>query len=122
MESTNRQREIIDNYLFELEKHINDLKSGKAEKTFKIKDIAELLFIHPKHLSNTIYQVLGKSPCDIYEEKLISISKELILTTDLSISAIARHLTYDPSNFTKFFKRFEGITPKQFRENYKHKN
>jgi AraC-like DNA-binding protein len=29
---------------------------------------------------------------------------------------IARHLTFDPSNFTKFFKHFEGITPKKFRE------
>jgi AraC-like DNA-binding protein len=25
-------------------------------------------------------------------------------------------LTFDPSNFTKFFKNYEGITPKQFRE------
>ena len=50
------------------------------------------------------------------ERKLMDIAKELILTTDLAIAEIARQLTFDPSNFTKFFKHFEGITPKKFRE------
>jgi AraC-like DNA-binding protein len=111
-----RQKEIVAQYLHELDKHLADLKSGNAEHTFEIKDLAELLFIHPKHLSNTIQEVLGKSPCDIYEERLIEISKELLLTTNKPISHIAQTLTYDPSNFTKFFKSFEGMTPKKFRE------
>ena len=55
-------------------------------------------------------------PCDIYEERLMNIAKELILTTKLSIAEIARQLTFDPSNFSKFFKHFAGITPKQFRD------
>lgn len=111
-----RQREIVTQYLHELNKHLEDLKNGRADKTFEIKDLAELLFIHPKHLSNTIQEVLGKSPCDIYEERLIEISKELLLTTGHTISYIAQTLTFDPSNFTKFFKSYEGKTPKQFRE------
>lgn len=111
-----RQKEIVSQYLQELDKHLTDLKTGKVDKTFEIKDLAELLFIHPKHLSNTIQEVLGKSPCDIYEERLIEISKELLLTTNKPISHIAHTLTFDPSNFTKFFKSFEGTTPKKFRE------
>ena len=55
-------------------------------------------------------------PCEIYEEKLMNIAKELILTTNLSIADIARQLTFDPSNFGKFFKHFAGVTPKQFRD------
>ncbi|WP_207896735.1 helix-turn-helix domain-containing protein [Flaviaesturariibacter flavus] len=46
----------------------------------------------------------------------MGIAKELILTTDLSIAAIARQLTFDPSNFSKFFRHFTGITPKKFRD------
>ena len=111
-----RQKEIVANYLQQLDLHLTDLKEGKAEKTFEIKDLADLLFVSPKHLSNTIQEVLGKSPCDIYEERLIEISKELLLTTNKPISHIAQTLTFDPSNFTKFFKSFEGKTPKQFRE------
>ncbi len=111
-----RPKEIVRQYLFHLDKHIDELKNGRANTTLQIKDIAGLLFIHPKHLSNTIQDVLGKSPCDLYEERLIKISKELILSSDKSISSIARHLTFDPSNFTKFFKSYTGMTPKRFRE------
>ena len=111
-----RANEISKQFLEELDKHMLELKSGQAETSFEIGDIASLLHIHPTHLSNTIKATLKKSPCDIYEEKLVNVSKELIQTTPLSIAAIARQLTFDPSNFSKFFKHFEGITPKKFRE------
>lgn len=110
-----RQNQIVKDYLFQLDVHINDLRIGKAEKTFEIKDLAELLHIHPTHLSNTISHALGQSPCDLYEQRLVALSKELLLNTTLPIKAIALQLFYDPSNFTKFFKHFEGTTPKQFR-------
>lgn len=117
--ASGRQQEIVTQYLHELDKHLADLQQGKAESTFEIKDLAALLFIHPKHLSNTIHEVLGKSPCDIYEERLIAIAKELILSTNKPIAHIAQLLTFDPSNFTKFFKSYVGTTPKKFREENK---
>ena len=116
LELVKRPKEIARQFLTELDKHMLELKSGAAESTFEVQDIASLLHIHPTHLSNTIKDELKKSPCDIYESKLMAVAKELILTTDLSIAEIARQLTFDPSNFTKFFKHFEGITPKKFRE------
>jgi AraC family transcriptional regulator, regulatory protein of adaptative response / methylphosphotriester-DNA alkyltransferase methyltransferase len=93
-----RQKEIVKDYLTQLDKHIDDLKSGTAESTFEIKDLADLLHIHPTHLSNTISQVLGQLPCDLYEQKLMTISKELLLSSNRAISEIARQLSYDPSN------------------------
>ena len=100
----------------ELDQHLADLKAGRAMSTFEVQDIAALLHIHPTHLSNTVQDELKRSPCDIYEEKLVAIAKELILTTNLSIAEIARQLTFDPSNFSKFFKHFTGTTPKKFRD------
>jgi AraC-like DNA-binding protein len=114
--TSSRQHEIVTQYLHQLDKHLADLKQGKAESTFEIKDLASLLFIHPTHLSNTIHQVLGKSPCDIYEERLIEIAKDLLLSSNQPIAQIAHTLTFDPSNFTKFFKSHVGTTPKKFRE------
>lgn len=111
-----RSKEITEAFLKVLDQHMADLKSGKAASMFEVKDIASQLHIHPTHLSNTIQEELKRSPCDIYEERLMHIAKELILTTDLSIAEIARHLTFDPSNFSKFFKHFAGTTPKKFRE------
>lgn len=111
-----RKKEIVEQYINELDKHILQLKKGEVTETFEIRDFAAILHIHPAHLSNTIKEVTGRSTCDFYEERLLKISKELLLDTSLSISQIAAHLTYDPSNFTKFFKHYTGITPKKFRE------
>ena len=111
----NRAKEITGEFLKILDQHMDDLRSGKAITTFEVQDIAALLHIHPTHLSNTIQEELKRSPCDIYEERLMHVAKELILTSTLSIAAIARQLNFDPSNFNKFFRHFAGITPGQFR-------
>jgi len=114
-----RQKEILDEYIKQLDLHIQDLKEGKAERAFEIRDLARILHVHPVHLSNTIKEVTGQSTCDFYEERLVQVSKELLLETNLPIAQIAAQLTYDPSNFTKFFKHFTGMTPKQFRNLHK---
>lgn len=111
-----RNQEIIDTYRLELDKHLQDLRLGKAEGTLEISDFAEMLHIHPTHLSNILHQVLGKSPCDLYENGLIELSKDLLTTTNKAIGEIAHQLHYDPSNFTKFFKNYTGLTPKQYRQ------
>jgi len=114
-----RKREIVKEYIAELDKHIQQLKEGNVNRALEIRDFAELMHIHPVHLSNTIKEVTGQSSCSFYEERLLKISKELLLATDLPIAQIARQLTYDPSNFTKFFKAFAGTTPKKFRDQHK---
>jgi AraC-like DNA-binding protein len=106
-----RPKEIAKQFLLELDKHMSDLKSGKAETSFEVQDIASLLHIHPTHLSNTIKEELKRSPCDIYEEKLMNIAKELILKTDFSIAEIARQLTFDPSNFLSFLNILKVSRP-----------
>jgi AraC family transcriptional regulator, regulatory protein of adaptative response / methylphosphotriester-DNA alkyltransferase methyltransferase len=113
--SSARQQEIVTQYLLELDKHLLQLKNGEAETTFEIKDLAALLFIDAKHLSNTIKEVTGQSPCDIYELRLMDVAKDLIANTNYSIATIARTLTFDPSNFTKFFKSYANITPNAYR-------
>lgn len=75
------------------------------------------MHIHPRHLSNTIKLVTGNSPCAFFEDKILDIAKQHLEENKISITEIATMLTYDPSNFTKFFKRFAGMTPKQYRKN-----
>ena len=113
-----RKKEITRDYLARLDEHIIQLKEGKAARALEIRDLAAMLHVHPVHLSNTIKQVTGKSTCSLYEERLVLISKELLLTTNFPVAQIARQLTYDPSNFTKFFKHYTGITPKKFRDQH----
>lgn len=117
--SSVRQREIVSDYLQKLDEHIQALKTGTEDRAREINEFAEMLHIHPVHLSNTIKEVTGQSSCSLFEERLVQASKELLLQPHLSIKEVAVQLTYDPSNFTKFFKRFTGLTPKQFRESSK---
>jgi AraC family transcriptional regulator, regulatory protein of adaptative response / methylphosphotriester-DNA alkyltransferase methyltransferase len=111
-----RATEIVDKYQKLLDQHIDDLRHGRAERTLEINDFAEMLHIHPTHLSNTLHQTLGQSPCDLYENRLLSLAKELLSDLKMPVGDIARQLYYDPSNFTKFFKAYTGITPKQYRQ------
>ncbi len=111
-----RKKEIARQYLAELDKHILELKEGKADRAKEIRDFASVMHLHPVHLSNTIKEVTGESTCNLYENRLLAVAKELLLTTSLPVAQIARQLTYDPSNFTKFFKAYTGITPKKFRD------
>ena len=113
---SNRKIEIANQFLFELDKHLTELKTGQVTKSIELNEIAERLFIAPNHMSDTVSEVLGKSPCEIYENKLLEISREMLESSNKQISEIARSLDYDPSNFTKFFKSFTGLTPSQYRK------
>ena len=111
-----RQHEITATFLKEIDKHLLDITDGRTLDMFEIRDIAEIMHIHPTHLSNTIKLTTGKAPCYFFEEKILTIAKSMIEKNEETIGNIATSLTYDPSNFTKFFKRFTNQTPKQYRE------
>lgn len=113
-----RQHEIAADYLIELDKHLADIVSGRATEMFEVRDFAGILHVHPTHFSTTIKSATGHSPCFFFEERLMEISKSMLQNVSMPISEIARILTYDPSNFTKFFKHFSRQTPKQYREAY----
>lgn len=106
-----RKKQIADKFLSELDRHLADLKDGNVETAYGIAQIAELMFIDPNHLSDTIKKVLGKSPCSIFEEKLIDICRDIIINSDKPIGEIASTFDYEPSNFIKLFKRYTGTPP-----------
>lgn len=113
-----RQHEITADFLREVDNHLADILSGRKDQMFEIRDFAALLYIHPIHLSSTIKAATGHPPCYFIENRLMEISKSMLQNSDMSIAEVARTLTYDPSNFTKFFKRFSEKTPKQYRADY----
>ncbi|HEY8934883.1 MAG TPA: AraC family transcriptional regulator [Cyclobacteriaceae bacterium] len=113
-----RQHQITADFLKAIDKHLLDLVEGRATEMFEIRDFAEEMHIYPTHLSNTIKLTTDKSPCFFFEGKILMIAKAMLEENQLSIAEIASKLTYDPSNFTKFFKHFTGQTPKQYREQF----
>ncbi len=110
-----RAQEITADFLTEINKHLLDIVEERVTEMFEIRDFAEILHIHPRHLTDTIKLTTGNPPCYYFEEKILNIAKGMLLQQEVPIKSIAISLTYDPSNFTKFFKRFTGQTPKEYR-------
>lgn len=114
-----RKDEIAADFLKIAEAHIADLMAGRATRRYHAKDFAEKLFIHPRHLTNTIRLTLNTSPCDHMEERILEESIKLLKDTDLHIAEIGQRFAYDePTNFTKFFKSMTGQTPLQYRKQF----
>lgn len=112
-----RKQEITDEFLGLLDSHIADILAGRIDFMHRVKDFAALLHIHPTHFSNTIKLTTGKSPCDFVEERIILEARKMLDDLSIPIKDIAYHLTFqEPTNFTKFFKAMEGITPRQYRQ------
>lgn len=114
-----RSQEITENYFQFLNKHIADVVSGTVDQFMEINQIASELFLSHKHLTDTVQKETGNHPCHFYDLKIIDEAKRMLSQTDKSIAEIAKTLTYDPSNFSKFFKKFVGQTPGQFRKENK---
>jgi len=80
------------------------------------REYAELLFITPSHLNVICNELLGKSAGEIIRNRVVLEAKRLMINLDLSISEIGYELNFrDNSYFSKFFKKYAGITPEEFR-------
>ena len=59
----------------------------------------------------------GKCPKTIIQETVLLESKRMLIDRSLTVKEISYNLGYDePTNFTKFFKKFTSMSPEQFRE------
>jgi AraC family transcriptional regulator of adaptative response / methylphosphotriester-DNA alkyltransferase methyltransferase len=111
-----RQAEILTQFQQVLERHLDDFLAGRVEKMYELHEIAALLCLHPGHLSKLIKLATGHHACHFYQQKIVLEAKKLLTSSELPIGEIAHKLDYDVSNFTKFFKRFTGLTPSAYRK------
>ncbi len=116
MSKMRRSEEITSQYFSFLDKHIREVIEGIVPEFMEVNEIAGKLAVSHTHLTDTIKKEKGKHPCYFYDEKIIEAAKTMLCSSDKSIAEIAGILTYDPSNFSKFFKKMTGITPGNFRK------
>lgn len=110
-----RPEEIHQEFLALIDRHLDDLVHQRATEMLEIEDFAEKLHIHPTHLSNTIKELSGISPCGLYQPKILAVAQQLLSDPALTIRDTALRLSFESSQFTKWFKQLSGITPKTYR-------
>ncbi|KQM71461.1 AraC family transcriptional regulator [Pedobacter sp. Leaf216] len=83
------------------------------------KDYAEMLFITPNHLNAICKELIGAQAGEVIRERILLEAKRLLVSGEVNISQIANELNFnDNSYFTKFFKKYSGLTPEQFKRDY----
>lgn len=88
-----------------------------ANPDISLSAIAEKFDITPQYLSAIFKEKTGQNLSDYILNLRMNRAKELLLTTDYSVTQIAKSIGYtEVSGFTKAFKKFEGVSPNKFRE------
>jgi AraC-like DNA-binding protein len=87
-----------------------------------INDLAEFVELSPSYLSRLFKQNLGVSVSDYIREKKIEKAENLLKYSDKSLIDIANYLAFSSqSHFIKTFEKYEGLTPKKYRDKHYHK-
>lgn len=111
-ESTAHQNETFTNFLRILEENYH--------RPVGVRFYAEKLFMSSRNLNLICRNILQKSVSEIIETRKLIEAKNLLVTTDKTISEIAYELGYNENSyFSNVFKKKAGQTPGQFREEMK---
>ncbi|MNJ90809.1 Arabinose operon regulatory protein [compost metagenome] len=84
-----------------------------------VQTISEILNVSPTYLRSLLKTLTGKSTQHHIHDKLIEKAKELLSTTDLSVSEIAYELGFEHlQSFSKLFKTKTKQSPMEFRSSF----
>ena len=88
-------------------------------KKIIIKDIAKELYTNSDYLSRVFSKTEGITIKDYIQREKVELSKNMLIYHKYSFGQIAVYLHfYSQSHYIKVFKKFTGITPKQFKDKY----
>ena len=108
--------ELLTNFDTILYKYFNDdldLKLPTVEK------LATELNVSTSYLSDMLRSLTGQNTQQHIHEKLIEKAKEILTTTNLTVSEIAYQLGFEYSqSFSKLFKSKTNLTPIEYRHSY----
>ena len=96
-----------------------DLLENQHRKIKQVSKYAEQIRVTEKRLNQATSKVLGKSPKQMIDERILLEAKRLLAHTNESIKEIGFELGFDePTNFIKYFRKHINSTPVEFRESF----
>ncbi len=120
LENAGEQRRMqMDEQRARLSRFIN-LIDDNYQRGLTVGEYADSLHVSARTLSNLTNRLLGKTPMQMIQERVILEAQRLLLYSELNINQICYKLGFDdPSYFVKYFKKHAKIAPSEFRHAYK---
>ncbi|MFL0403517.1 helix-turn-helix domain-containing protein [Bacillus nitratireducens] len=85
----------------------------------KLDHLAQLCHLSPNYLSSLFKKEVGTPLSEYIQRQRVDEAKKLLLLTNYSILDISMWLNFnDQSYFIKIFKKYTGLTPRQFRNDH----
>lgn len=95
-----------------------DLVEKNYTKTRNVIDYASLLFISSKHLNLVVREVTLNTAKHFIDQYVILEIKRILFSDSISLKEVAYKCGFEEvTNFTKFFKKHTGLSPKEFKKN-----
>ena len=106
------------------------MQTHLASNPLSLQDLAKQFGMSPRNYNRRFLQATGQSPSQYLQSLRMNEARELLQNSNLTIGEISFRVGYiDASYFTTLFKRFNNVTPRQFRiavraklfsDNYQH--
>ena len=113
------RKNISNDTLSKIEEILNDYFKSETSELPTVQHIADQLNLTPTYLSDLLKNLTGLTAQQHIHEKMIAKAKELLSTTNLSVSEIAFQLGFEyPQSFNKLFKKKTDLTPLEFKQTF----
>lgn len=90
---------------------------NNLESNMSINDIAEVAHLNSQYFMRLFKKETGKSVLEFITECRINQAKRILEESNMPIAEVALSVGYDNfSYFSKLFKKYEGITPSEYRK------
>lgn len=100
----------------DIQKIVAYIETHPYEK-YSIEDLAQQIFLSNSQFMRKFKQYMGVSPYDYIIQEKIQTAKNLMKSTDLTITYIASELGFSSSqHFATVFKKYTGKTPSMYRK------
>ena len=88
----------------------------RRQQRYTLEEVADAVHLHPAYFSSIFKQCNGSSFKEYLNMVRVEESKRLLSNTEYSIIDIAVACGFDDqSYFSKVFKKYTGMSPKQYR-------
>jgi AraC-like DNA-binding protein len=99
------------------------LMQRRVSERVRLGEIADQIGVTPEHLIRLFTQRFGVTPMQYFRRLKLEAGGSMLINSRLSVKEISWQLGYaNPFHFSRSFKAFSGVSPREFRRDYYRKN